>query len=442
MTEILPSYVNGAVVDAGCRRPRQVRDRGARRVDRRGGHPRLDRGARPRRRARVRAHGRAGQPRRADVPPAGGAAQADGARAHRAQGRALRAVEPHRRDEAGLVGRHRRRHRRALHLLGQGSARDAELQGLRRRRRREPLEGRLIPRTAYLHPPARRGRADQRVQLPGVGLAREVRPRVPRGRADAREARDARPATSPRRSCASSSSRACCPTAPCSSSRAACPTSSTTFASATSSAFTGSASTAEKLRANDSVQTGGVRFTSETDSINASRARHRRGRGHARVRRVREAARRRDDHEGGAEVHRDPPGDRARGIRRRRHRCRARAHRRTRRRRRPARRGRDDGPARLDRAARRGAAAGRPPRGGRRRARHRVDGCPGRDPRRRIDRRRRRRRLRRADAAALHGCREPRRCTRSRRSGRSRRSSATTRSPTRPRSSRAAAVRS
>jgi oxepin-CoA hydrolase/3-oxo-5,6-dehydrosuberyl-CoA semialdehyde dehydrogenase len=35
-------------------------------------------------------------------------------------------------------------------------------------------------------------------------------------------------------------------------------------------AFTGSASTAEKLRAHASVQTGGVRFTSETDSINAS----------------------------------------------------------------------------------------------------------------------------------------------------------------------------
>ncbi|HEX5729070.1 phenylacetic acid degradation bifunctional protein PaaZ [Microbacterium sp.] len=34
--------------------------------------------------------------------------------------------------------------------------------------------------------------------------------------------------------------------------------------------FTGSASTAERLRANDCVQTGGVRFTSETDSINAS----------------------------------------------------------------------------------------------------------------------------------------------------------------------------
>ncbi|KFF58949.1 enoyl-CoA hydratase [Cryobacterium sp. MLB-32] len=35
-------------------------------------------------------------------------------------------------------------------------------------------------------------------------------------------------------------------------------------------AFTGSASTAEKLRASESVQTGGVRFTNETDSINAS----------------------------------------------------------------------------------------------------------------------------------------------------------------------------
>ncbi len=35
-------------------------------------------------------------------------------------------------------------------------------------------------------------------------------------------------------------------------------------------AFTGSASTAERLRSHDCVQTGGVRFTSETDSINAS----------------------------------------------------------------------------------------------------------------------------------------------------------------------------
>ena len=42
---------------------------------------------------------------------------------------------------------------------------------------REPLEGRFIPRAAYLHAPARRRRADQRLQLPGVGVAREVRAR-------------------------------------------------------------------------------------------------------------------------------------------------------------------------------------------------------------------------------------------------------------------------
>ena len=35
-------------------------------------------------------------------------------------------------------------------------------------------------------------------------------------------------------------------------------------------AFTGSASTAERLRSHDAVQTGGVVFSSETDSINAS----------------------------------------------------------------------------------------------------------------------------------------------------------------------------
>ncbi len=137
--------------------------------------------------------------------------------------------------------------------------------------------------------------------------------------------------------------------------------------------FTGSASTAEKLRAHDCVQTGGVRFTSETDSINASILGADADRGHARVRRVRAPARDRDDLEGRAEVHRDPAGDRARGIRRRPRRRRARAHRRARRRRRPARRGRHDGPARLDRAARRGAAAGREARGGRRRGRDRLD---------------------------------------------------------------------
>ena len=189
---------------------------GARRVDRRARRPGQHGRPRPRRGAGVRAHGRAAEPRRAHLPPARGAAQAVRARAHRAQGRALRDLGAHRRDEGRLVGRHRRRHRRALLVLGQGPARDAERPGLRRRPRGAALEGRLIPRPAHLHAAARRGRADQRVQLPGVGVAREVRTRVPRRHADARQARDADRATSPRRSCASSSSRGCCPRDRCS----------------------------------------------------------------------------------------------------------------------------------------------------------------------------------------------------------------------------------
>ena len=54
--------------------------------------------------------------------------------------------------------------------------------------------------------------------------------------------------------------------------------------------FTGSASTARSC-ARRLVQTGGVRFTSETDSINASVLGPDAVAGHARVRRLREAAR-------------------------------------------------------------------------------------------------------------------------------------------------------
>ena len=90
--------------------------------------------------------------------------------------------------KADSLGRHRRRHRRAVHLLVEGSPRAAERPGLRRRPRRAALEGRLVPRPAHLHAAARRRGADQRVQLPGVGVAREVRAGVPRRRADARQA--------------------------------------------------------------------------------------------------------------------------------------------------------------------------------------------------------------------------------------------------------------
>ena len=80
--------------------------------------------------------------------------------------------------------------------------------------------------------------------------------------------------------------------------------------------FTGSASTAERLRSNESVRTGGVRFTNETDSINASVLGRGSGGRHARVRRVRARSRDRDDGQGGAEVHEHPPGHRAHGLRR------------------------------------------------------------------------------------------------------------------------------
>ena len=76
-------------------------------------------------------------------------------------------------------------------------------------------------------------------------------------------------------------------------------------------AFTGSASTAERLRSHASVQTGGVLFSSETDSINASVLGPDAVRRHARVRRLRQAAHGRADVEVGAEVHGDPARDRA-----------------------------------------------------------------------------------------------------------------------------------
>ena len=418
MTDILPSYVQGAwwTPAAGSRRPRPrcATHRPANSSP--GSAPTASTSA-----ARceyARTVGPA-EPRRADLPPARDAAQAVRARPHRAQGRALRDLGAHRRDEGRLVGRHRRRHRRAVHVLGQGPTRDAERAGLRRRPRRAALEGRLIPRTAHLHAAARRGRADQRVQLPGVGLAREVRARVPRRRADARQAGDAD--RLPRRGVRAHPRRVGAAARGLAAARVSgsVPTLFDHLRLGDLVGFTGSAPRPPRRCARTTrVQTGGVRFTSETDSINASILGADAIEGtpefDAFVRQLVD----RDDLEGRAEVHRDPAGDRARGIRRRRRRRRARAHRRARRRRRPARRGRHDGPARLDRAARRGAAPGREARGGRRRGRDRLDGRAAGDARRRLGRRVPRRRVRHAPPAAIRGCREPTPCTRSRRSAR------------------------
>ena len=127
-------------------------------------------------------------PRHAHLPPACRAAQADGPAPHRAQSRAVRDLQQHRCHDRPTRG-------------STSTAASACSSPTRRKGRRElpnsvvyvdgpveiALEGRLLPRPAHLHAPARRRRADQRLQLPGVGVAREVRARVPRRRADRRE---------------------------------------------------------------------------------------------------------------------------------------------------------------------------------------------------------------------------------------------------------------
>ena len=185
-----------------------------------------------------------------------------------------------------------------------------------------------------------------------------------------------------------------------------------------------------KLRAHDAVQTGGVRFTSETDSINASRARHR--------------TRSPGTPEFDAYVKQlvvemtTKAGQKCTAIRRAivpaasvdaLVDARARAHRRTRRARRPACRGRHDGTARLDSSSATRCCA----RSRRSRRRAASSSIGSTDAPSVVARRRR-------DAATAPTARSSRRCccasrmprarpcTRSRRSGPSRRSSATTRS--------------
>ena len=74
---------------------------------------------------------------------------------------------------------------------------------------------RFVGQHVYTSRPGRRG-ADQRLQLPGLGDAREARAGLPGRPADASSSRPARRRTSPSSSCAASSSPACCPRARCS----------------------------------------------------------------------------------------------------------------------------------------------------------------------------------------------------------------------------------
>ena len=289
---------------------------GARRIDRRTRRPGQHRRPRPRGRTAVRAHRGPAEPRCADLPPARDAAQAVRPRPHRAQRRALRDLGAHRRDQGRLVGRHRRRHRRAVLVLGQGSTRDAERPRLRRRPRRAAVEGRLIPRTAYLHAAARGGRADQRVQLSGVGVAREIRSRVPRRHADARQARhaDGLPGggvrAHPRR--VGPAARGLAPDRERQRADPVRPPAPRRPRGLHRQRLHRRDAARPRLRAD---RRGALHERDRLDQ--RLDPRRRRDRGNAGVRRVRPPARDRDDLEGRAEVHRDPAGARARGIRRR-----------------------------------------------------------------------------------------------------------------------------
>ncbi len=120
---------------------------------------------------------------RADLPPAGGAAQVARAAAARAPAGAVRPVGPRRRDPGRRQVRRRRRHRRAAQLRQPGPARAAERHDPARGLRRAARPRRYLRRPARPHPAARGRGADQRVQLPGLGPAGEVRPGVHRRRA-------------------------------------------------------------------------------------------------------------------------------------------------------------------------------------------------------------------------------------------------------------------
>ena len=74
--------------------------------------------------------------------------------------------------------RRRRRHRRAAGLRVSKGKRELPADTVHRRGPgRAARPGRPVRRPAHPHPAARRGRADQRLQLPGVGAAGEVRAR-------------------------------------------------------------------------------------------------------------------------------------------------------------------------------------------------------------------------------------------------------------------------
>ena len=169
----------------GRRRRRRGRaERGQRRRDRRDGQQ----GPGFQGDARSCPQGRGPGAAAPDLPRA--RAHAEGARqcGDGAQGGALRALLRHRRHPHRQLDRHRGRRGDALLLLVQGPARIAQRPCADRRRDGAALARRQLRRPARLHPaPGRRG-PYQRVQLPGLGNARETGPDPARRGSGDREA--------------------------------------------------------------------------------------------------------------------------------------------------------------------------------------------------------------------------------------------------------------
>ena len=163
-----------------------------------------------------------------------------------------------------------------------------------------PLEGAAVHINAF--------------NFPGVGDAGEARADTARRRAGDRQARDADLLPHGARCSGASSSPASCPQG---SVQLICGSVGDLFDHLTCQdavAFTGSATTALKLRQHPMVIDHSVRFTAETDSLNSCILGPDVGAGDAGVRPVRARGGARDDGQGGAEMHRHPQGARARGA--------------------------------------------------------------------------------------------------------------------------------
>ena len=152
-----------------------------------------DRGTGRRDRHRPDRHGPGAGPRqirrgtgvaRHALPRKGACAEGAGHAPERETGAVLCDLGLDRRHPTGLLRRHRRRHRGAVHLRQQGPPGTAKLDGAGRRPAGTARQDRSVRRPAHLHPATWDCPTDQRVQFPGLGNAGETRTGVPGRGAD------------------------------------------------------------------------------------------------------------------------------------------------------------------------------------------------------------------------------------------------------------------